>query len=176
MKKTGPGAISAAESIDLPIGKAILASNGSGLVSVTFDFEDPALIRKKIIRIAGIDLDYSKLSGDHITATAVEQLKKYFSGSLRSFDVPLQLWGTPFQIAVYMAMLDIPFGKTESYGSIARRIGSPKASRAVGMACGSNPIPVIVPCHRIIGSDGSLTGFGLGLDVKQRLLGLEQLI
>ena len=104
---------------------------------------------------------------------AVAQLEAYFAGRLSRFDLPLSLEGTPFQQECWSILRSIPYGETVSYGEIARRIGRPAASRAVGAANGSNPIPIIVPCHRVIGSNGSLTGFGGGLSIKRQLLELE---
>jgi methylated-DNA-[protein]-cysteine S-methyltransferase len=101
------------------------------------------------------------------------QLKEYFAGNRREFSLRLDMRGTPFQKDVWEALLAIPFGETRSYGQIAKQIGRPSASRAVGAANGSNPIPIVVPCHRVIGSTGKLTGFGGGLDVKEKLLGIE---
>ena len=101
------------------------------------------------------------------------QLLEYFDGKRKSFDVPLALSGTEFQVSVLEALQAIPYGETTSYGAIAKQIGRPKAVRAVGAANGRNPIPIIVPCHRVIGSGGDLTGFGGGLDTKAELLRLE---
>jgi methylated-DNA-[protein]-cysteine S-methyltransferase len=101
------------------------------------------------------------------------QLTEYFAGDRKDFDLPLELGGTEFQISVLEALQSIPYGETTSYGAIARQIGRPKAVRAVGAANGRNPIPIIVPCHRVIGSGGDLTGFGGGLDTKEALLRLE---
>jgi len=101
------------------------------------------------------------------------QLKAYFEGKLRDFDLPLVLKGTDFQLQVWRRLQKIPYGETTSYGAIARELGAPEAARAVGLANGSNPIPIIVPCHRVIGSNGDLTGFGGGLPLKKRLLELE---
>ena len=106
-------------------------------------------------------------------AAAIAQLEAYFAGERRSFDLPLHLDGTPFQVRVWQALREIPYGTTTSYGALARRIGSPGAVRAVGLANGRNPISIVVPCHRVIGADGSLTGYGGGLDRKRYLLGLE---
>jgi methylated-DNA-[protein]-cysteine S-methyltransferase len=106
-------------------------------------------------------------------AEVIRQLQAYFRGELEEFDVPLAMEGTEFQIRVWNALRTIPYGETISYAQLARRIGNPKAVRAVGLANGSNPIPIIVPCHRVIGSDGSLTGFGGGLSTKKKLLELE---
>ena len=100
------------------------------------------------------------------------QLTDYFAGNLRSFDLPLKLAGTPFQLAVWRALQDIPYGETTSYGELARRVGTPKGSRAVGLANGANPIAIVVPCHRVIGSNGKLTGYGGGLCNKETLLEL----
>jgi methylated-DNA-[protein]-cysteine S-methyltransferase len=106
-------------------------------------------------------------------ASAAEQLTAYFAGELTSFDLPLAPAGTPFQRRVWAALQTIPFGQTRSYGDLARQIGSESASRAVGLANGKNPIALVIPCHRVIGADGSLTGYGGGLDRKQFLLDLE---
>jgi methylated-DNA-[protein]-cysteine S-methyltransferase len=98
------------------------------------------------------------------------QFAEYFAGERTSFDLPLHMIGSPWQKTVWRALLDIPCGDTESYGALAARIGSPGAARAVGLANGQNPIPIIVPCHRVIGAKGSLTGYGGGLDAKRWLL------
>ena len=105
---------------------------------------------------------------------AVEQLEAYFAGERREFDLELEPVGTNFQRRVWEALLTIPYGETRSYGQIAEQIGSPGASRAVGLANGHNPIGIIVPCHRVIGANGSLTGYGGGLDRKRALLELER--
>jgi methylated-DNA-[protein]-cysteine S-methyltransferase len=104
---------------------------------------------------------------------AIAQLDAYFNGRLRRFDLALAPEGTPFQREVWSALTDIPYGETVSYSELARRIGRPAASRAVGAANGKNPLPIVVPCHRVIGANGSLTGFGGGLAIKRRLLELE---
>jgi methylated-DNA-[protein]-cysteine S-methyltransferase len=103
----------------------------------------------------------------------VRQLEAYFDGKLKDFELPLILDGTSFQLLVWNNLRKIPYGETISYGQLAKRIGSPDAARAVGLANGSNPIPIIIPCHRVIGSNGDLTGFGGGLPVKKKLLALE---
>jgi methylated-DNA-[protein]-cysteine S-methyltransferase len=110
---------------------------------------------------------------DPVLARAVSQLTAYFAGERRSFDLPLAPAGTAFQLAVWAALVEIPYGTTVSYGELARRLGSPSASRAVGLANGRNPIAIVVPCHRVIGADGSLTGFGGGMAAKRTLLDLE---
>jgi len=108
-----------------------------------------------------------------VFADAIDQLQRYFAGNLETFDLPLLLEGTAFQKKVWTALKNIPYGETISYKTLAQRVGSPKAVRAVGAANGANPIPIILPCHRVIGNDGSLTGFGGGLPLKQKLLALE---
>ncbi|MBT3806856.1 MAG: methylated-DNA--[protein]-cysteine S-methyltransferase [Desulfobacula sp.] len=107
---------------------------------------------------------------------AIDQLGAYFNGELTTFDLKLNARGTHFQKKVWQQLLKIPFGETISYGELAKRIGNPKASRAVGMANGKNPISIIVPCHRVIGKDGSLTGFGGGIEVKKNLIEMEKRI
>jgi methylated-DNA-[protein]-cysteine S-methyltransferase len=106
--------------------------------------------------------------------TAIRQLNLYFAGKIETFDLPLAPTGTPFQIEVWRRLLDIPYGETVSYGDLAKKIGNPKACRAVGLANGANPIPIIIPCHRVIGSNGKLTGYGGGLPIKEKLLALER--
>lgn len=103
----------------------------------------------------------------------IRQLTAYFAGELTTFDVPLALHGTPFQRSVWAELLKIPYGETRTYGELAGELGKPGASRAVGLANGKNPISIIVPCHRVIGASGGLTGYGGGLDRKQRLLAFE---
>jgi methylated-DNA-[protein]-cysteine S-methyltransferase len=105
---------------------------------------------------------------------ALRQLEAYFAGALREFELPLAPRGTPFQLRVWTALRGIPYGETASYGEIARRIGRPGAARAVGLANGANPLPIVVPCHRVIGQSGALTGFGGGLPTKRALLELER--
>ena len=110
-----------------------------------------------------------------ILERTLREIEAYFRGDLRSFKVPLDLegQGTPFEMAVWKALQRIPHGATESYGQIAREIGRPGAARAVGRACGRNPVPILVPCHRVVGADGSLTGFSSGLALKSILLSIE---
>jgi methylated-DNA-[protein]-cysteine S-methyltransferase len=110
---------------------------------------------------------------DQPFAVIAHQLEEYFAGSRRTFEVPLALAGSPFEQRVWDALLEVPYGTTVSYGEIARRIGEPTAARAVGIANGRNPVAVIVPCHRVIGADGGLTGYGGGLERKRFLLDLE---
>ncbi len=104
----------------------------------------------------------------------IRQLSAYFAGELEAFDLTLAPAGTPFQRTVWNRLCEIPYGETISYGELARRIGNPNAARAVGLANGSNPIPIVIPCHRVIGSNGKLTGYGGGLPIKEKLLALER--
>jgi len=110
---------------------------------------------------------------DQPNDTTIRELHEYLRGARRTFDVPLDLRGTPFQCDVWNRLREIPYGSTTSYGEIAEQIGNPRASQAVGQAVGANPIPIIIPCHRVIGKDGHLVGFGGGLPLKERLLSLE---
>jgi methylated-DNA-[protein]-cysteine S-methyltransferase len=113
-------------------------------------------------------------TSDKVLAMAAQQLDAYFARRLRTFELPLALAGTPLETHVWSALRDIPFGETRSYGQLAMAIGKPTAMRAVGAANGRNPIAIVVPCHRVIGADGSLTGFGGGIERKKFLLRLEQ--
>ena len=108
--------------------------------------------------------------GCDVLDEAARQLRAYFAGDLQRFDLPLDLMGTDFQVAAWRALADIPYGTTRSYGEQARRLGRPRAVRAVGAANGRNPLPIVLPCHRVVGADGSLVGFGGGLAVKRLLL------
>ncbi len=146
-----------------PIGRLMLAVDGRGLRHV--DFENgkyPAAI--------GEDWEH----GPGALHEARAQLKAYFAGKLTEFDLPLAPRGTDFQQQVWLALLRIPYGATTTYGEIARELGDMNATRAVGAANGRNPLPIIVPCHRVIGANGSLTGFGGGLPTKRWLLDHEQ--
>jgi methylated-DNA-[protein]-cysteine S-methyltransferase len=113
-------------------------------------------------------------AGDPTLQESARQLTAYFAGNLREFDLPLDLQGTDFQLRVWRQLENIPFGEVRSYAQIAAAIGSPNAVRAVGAANGANPIPIVVPCHRVIGSSGKLVGYGGGLPLKKRLLELER--
>lgn len=116
----------------------------------------------------------SSSTDDEVIALAIKELDEYFAGGRKSFDIPLEPSGTPFQKAVWAELLRIPYGATVSYSAIAKAIGRPSAVRAVAAAIGANPISIMVPCHRVIGSDGSLTGYAGGLPAKARLLELEK--
>lgn len=142
---------------DSPVGRLRLTSDGPHLTGLWFDAKG---------RAPGVD--DAKHFG-RVTA----QLDEYFAGDREDFDLELEPEGSEFQLRVWTALRAIPYGSTTSYGEVARRIGQPSASRAVGLANGKNPIAIIVPCHRVIGADGSLTGYGGGLDRKRFLLALE---
>jgi methylated-DNA-[protein]-cysteine S-methyltransferase len=147
--------------VDSPIGELLLVGDGTALHGLYMQSG-----RRKRIEPAW-------QRDDEPFAAVTEQLAEYFEGRRREFDVPLVLDGPPFQRQAWHALREIPYGETVSYGEQARRIGQPDAARAIGAANGQNPIAVIVPCHRVIGADGSLTGFGGGLDRKRLLLDLE---
>jgi methylated-DNA-[protein]-cysteine S-methyltransferase len=151
--------------LSTPIGKLLLAVDDKGLREVWFETGK----HKK-------QLDPSWKRDSKKVAFAATQLNEYFAGERQHFDLPLHLIGTPFQVSVWNALAKIPYGTTISYGEMARRIGQPQAVRAVGAANGRNPIPIILPCHRVIGADGSLTGFGGGLPTKRFLLAMEDQI
>ena len=146
---------------DSPVGKLTLISNGEALTHC--EFEAPKYPAPSAPR-----------GEDEILKAARRQLDAYFAGDLRVFDVPLAPQGTPFQQRAWAALLKIPYGVTRSYGQQAAAIRAPKAVRAVGLANGRNPIAVIIPCHRVIGANGSLTGYGGGMERKRFLLDLEQ--
>jgi methylated-DNA-[protein]-cysteine S-methyltransferase len=128
----------------------------------------PAGVRRIEFRSRGVNSHSTSVMRE-----TIRQLRLYFAGELRQFDLPLELIGTDFQKRVWNALLTIPYGETRSYTEIALQIGAPRAVRAVGAANGRNPIPIIVPCHRVIGASGSLVGFGGGLEWKRKLLDLE---
>jgi methylated-DNA-[protein]-cysteine S-methyltransferase len=149
--------------IDSPIGPLVLAGGENGLTNLRMTdqtHEPPGRDRWREDRAGFSDV--------------IEQLHAYFAGELTRFDLALDLHGTEFQRRVWQALLEIPYGETRSYGELAEHVGSPGASRAVGLANGRNPIAIIVPCHRVIGADGSLTGYGGGLERKETLLALER--
>jgi methylated-DNA-[protein]-cysteine S-methyltransferase len=151
--------------IDSPVGELKLVASAKGLAAILWENDDPGRVR--LAALVGDD-------AHPILVETARQLDAYFAGTLDRFDVPLDFNGTDFQKSVWAALLTIPFGETRSYGEIARQIGRPGASRAVGAANGRNPISIIAPCHRVIGSGGALTGFAGGLAAKERLLGLER--
>ncbi len=147
-----------------PVGELTLIAGDQGLAAVAWENERPSRIR------AHPEL---RVTDHPVLEQAAQQLTEYFNSQRQSFDLPLQFEGTPFQCEVWQALREIPYGETRSYRDIAGRIHRPKAMRAVGAANGRNPLSVIVPCHRVIGANGSLTGFAGGLEVKQQLLTLE---
>ena len=148
--------------IDTPIGTVLLAGDGERLTRIHFQ-SGPRPLRPRPQWIATA----------RPFANAVAQLNAYFAGRRTRFDLPLSPAGTEFQRQVWQALRSIPYGETISYGELARRVGNPRASRAVGLANGANPLPIVVPCHRVIGANGTLTGFGGGLPIKRALLALE---
>jgi len=148
--------------LETPIGELLLAGDADGLSLIGFP---KGSMRR--------EPEPDWIFNEKPLAEARRQLREYFAGKRRGFDLPLNLSGTEFQVSVLRALLEIPYGETVSYGEIAKRIGRPRAVRAVGAANGRNPLPVVVPCHRVIGSTGDLTGFGGGLDTKEALLRLE---
>ena len=155
--------------IDSPVGRLLLAAADDGLRVLSFldGREDKAIAP---------DPAWREVAPDGFTTLreTVRQLRAYWSRERRDFDLPLKPEGTPFQLAVWKQLCAIPYGTTISYGELARRVGNPKGSRAVGLANGSNPIAIVIPCHRVIGSNGKLTGYGGGLPIKEKLLELEQ--
>ena len=142
-------------SVETPIGTLWLEADGDGLGSIAF--HGPAGAR----------------SDDALLAEAEAQLRSYFAGELERFDLPLSARGTAFQKRVWSAVAAIPYGTTTTYSGLAAALGSPRACRAVGAANGSNPLPIVVPCHRVVGASGALTGYGGGLERKRALLDLE---
>ncbi len=142
------------------IGKIGIEENGAAITKLYFSREDA--------------LPTAVLNETELLKRAGAQLQEYFAGKRKSFDLPLAPEGTPFQQKVWKALLEIPYGETRSYGDIARNIGQEKASRAVGMANNKNPIAIIIPCHRVVGSNGKLVGYAGGLDIKEQLLNLEK--
>ncbi|MCX8475312.1 MAG: methylated-DNA--[protein]-cysteine S-methyltransferase [Sphingomonas sp.] len=153
------------KTIPSPVGALTLVASDAGLTAILWENDRPGRVKLG-------DLEEAP---DHpVLAEAERQLQGYFAGERERFDVPLDFRGTDFQKRVWAALLTIPFGETRSYGEIARQIGRPSASRAVGAANGRNPISIIAPCHRVIGTNGALTGFAGGLAAKEALLGMER--
>lgn len=150
---------------DTPVGRLLIACDDDGLKHISF--------AKTHFSSREITPDESWELSERRLKEPIRQLKAYFAGKLRAFDLLLAADGTDFQKCVWQALCRIPYGKTASYGEIARAIGNPAASRAVGLANGRNPIAIIVPCHRVIGKNGKLVGYGGGLEHKQSLLKLE---
>jgi methylated-DNA-[protein]-cysteine S-methyltransferase len=149
--------------VDSPLGKILIAGDDAGLRLIDFQRGRSA---------AGAHAQWRQGGGSLLRAA--QQLEAYFAGKLERFDLELAPEGTAFQRAVWDALRGIPYGETISYGELARRVGKPNASRAVGAANGRNPLPIVIPCHRVIGANGSLTGYGGGLEIKRALLDLER--
>lgn len=172
--------------VDTPIGGLLLARDAAGLRLIHFlrsddvetDLSASAKLRRtrrslgEVGQVGPVKRDWRRDDDDF--NDVVTQLAEYFDGRRRQFDLPLAPEGTPFQQSVWRALLDIPYGETISYGELATHIGRRSASRAVGLANGSNPLPIVIPCHRVIGASGKLTGYGGGLAIKDQLLALER--
>jgi len=153
-----------AKTIPSPVGRLTLVAGENGLAAILWEKDDPKRVRLNIV----------KQASDHPVLRETErQLGEYFAGQRTRFSVPLDFQGTDFQKQVWRALLTIPFGQTRSYAQIARQLNNPRAVRAVGAANGRNPISIIAPCHRVIGTNGKLTGFAGGLKAKAHLLALE---
>jgi methylated-DNA-[protein]-cysteine S-methyltransferase len=144
--------------VDTPIGAILIAGDENAIVKIHF---------------AGAEPQPDWTHHPAALRDAASQLRAYFTGERQTFDLPLAPRGTEFQQSVWTALQQIPYGETTTYSAIAYKIGKPAAVRAVGAANGANPIPIVIPCHRVIGANGSMTGFGGGIDVKRQLLGLE---
>jgi methylated-DNA-[protein]-cysteine S-methyltransferase len=151
--------------LDSPVGELILVATDLGLRAVLWPNDEPARVK--------LPTPIKDASGNPILRRCVAQLQQYFAGERTAFDLPLDLHGTEFQQLAWFSLASIPYGQTATYGEQAERIGRPKAVRAIGAANGRNPVSIILPCHRVVGADGSLTGFAGGLDAKRRLLEIE---
>lgn len=156
--------------IDSPVGFLLLFASTEGIYSISWEKEANLEECKQALNRYRCDPNQAMI------VKVKKQLNEYFSGVRRAFDVPFCLEGTPFQIKAWQALREIPYGETISYGEQAARLGDKNKARAVGLANGLNPISIIIPCHRVIGSNGQLTGFGGGLENKARLLKLEKAI
>ncbi len=155
----------ATKTIPSPVGALTVVASDAGLVAILWEDDRPGRVNLGPL---------AEAPGHPVLAAAEAQLGEYFSGTRRSFDLPLDFRGTDFQKSVWAELLAIPYGETRSYGAIAAKLGRPGASRAVGAANGRNPISIVAPCHRVVGSTGTLTGFAGGLGAKAYLLGLER--
>lgn len=143
--------------IETEVGRLLLTAEEDSIVGLT----------------SGKAMSGIELGTNPVLERAAAEIMEYFAGERREFTVPVKTGGTPFQEKVWKALKQIPFGETRSYGQIAEAVGSPRGARAVGMACNRNPILLLIPCHRVVGSTGKLVGFGGGLPMKERLLALE---
>jgi methylated-DNA-[protein]-cysteine S-methyltransferase len=155
----------ASKTIESPVGKLKLVASDNALVAILWEKDSPRRVRLS---------DLAANDRHPVLVETERQLSEYFSGKRKTFSIALDMRGTRFQKEVWEALLAIPFGETRSYGQLAKQLGNPQATRAVGAANGRNPLSIIVPCHRVIGSSGKLTGFAGGLDVKAHLLSLEK--
>jgi methylated-DNA-[protein]-cysteine S-methyltransferase len=153
------------KTIESPIGKLKLIARDKALVAILWENDNP-----RRVRLCDMVAD----DQHPVLLMAERQLGEYFAGTRKTFSVPLDMRGTRFQKDVWESLLAIPFGETRSYSQLAKQLGNPRATRAVGAANGRNPISIIVPCHRVIGSSGKLTGFAGGLEAKAQLLSLEK--
>ncbi|MBB3612987.1 methylated-DNA--[protein]-cysteine S-methyltransferase [Rhizobium sp. BK602] len=160
----GPGKDHVYRLMDSPVGRLKLVASDAGLAAILWDNDRPKRVPLNIV---------AQDEGHPVLVAAARQLAQYFAGERRDFDLPLDFAGTEFQRKVWQALLTIPFGQTRSYTEIAEQIGAPRAVRAVGAANGRNPISIIAPCHRVVGSAGDLRGFAGGLERKTYLLGFE---
>lgn len=158
-----------------PVGHLFLAASDRGLVALEFDARLPGqqTVRPnpRDLRVESKTLRFEEF--ESALQPYVRQLEEYFAGQRREFTLPLDLRGTDFQVACWRALVAIPYGETRTYADIARAVGRPRGFRAVGMANNRNPIAIVVPCHRVIASDGTLCGYGGGLDIKRKLLEME---
>ncbi len=165
----GHAVVSRAE-IGSPIGPLALYGTDQGLMAIVFPRHSRVAVEAWLDRVIGTA---EIVDDEHAHEDTIGQLKEYFAGKRRDFDLELDVRGTAFQQRVWEAVRAVPYGQTRSYKDVATAVGQPKAVRAVGAANGANPLPLVIPCHRIIGSSGGLHGYGGGLDVKARLLELE---
>jgi methylated-DNA-[protein]-cysteine S-methyltransferase len=168
MNKAMDKAMNRAITMDTPIGVLLLESNGSAIIHIELPGKETQAQAQAHARAPA-----SEGETGEVLDRAVAQLQEYFDGDRTDFDLPLELEGTAFQKDVWLALADIPYGKTISYAELASMVGRPSAFRAVGQANGANPIPIVLPCHRVIASGGGIGGYGGGLDMKRRLLALE---
>ena len=157
--------------VDSPVGQLLVAATDRGLLRVSFDGGgDPEAALEQIARVAGPRV----LRAPRAVSVAHGELDEYFAGRRRAFDLPVDLRGQPgFAVSVLAELAKVPYGHTQTYGELAARAGNPKAARAVGMVMNRNPLPIVLPCHRIVGASGSLVGYGGGLERKEQLLRLE---
>ena len=153
------GGVTRTCTIDSPVGALELRTSAGRLTTIWFAGDAPP--------------NRGDLDDDPVLATTVEQLRAYFAGALTEFDLPMTMAGTPFQRQVWTTLTQIPYAETWTYGDLAHRVGMPTGARAVGAANGQNPLPIVVPCHRVVGTNGRLIGYGGGLDRKVTLLELE---